>query len=238
MILTTTNKTVPFKAPWRQDDPEAPVFHFRAGSVIERGLMEAEIAGVYRAGLVHGYELRAAVQSGIETLLAEDPDQGRVLELFEEELQHEIAKGEANSKGLAEPEDPLSAADRRLLTDVRSVLAQHWPDYRDLSAQIERRRAVAPIVALKWFCVNIEGPKVAFEKGTDGQVSETTLATLDPLEMAIAGNRAFALQYGQGEEKNSVRPSPSDDSQKPIAMAAPSKGAGKSAARGGAKTPA
>jgi hypothetical protein len=238
MILTSTTHTVPFKAPWREEDPEAPVFHLRAGSVIERGMMEAELAGQHRAGLVAGQDMRAAVTTGIEFLLANDPEKDRVLELFEQELEHEIDKVAALAKNLDEPADPLSTDDRRLLGEVRKILAEHWGEYRDLVTQMERRRAIAPIVALKRFCVKIEGPGVTFTKGGDGQVSDKTLSALDPQEMVLAGSRAFNLQYAQGEEKNSGRPSPSDDSPKDTTSAAPSKAVGKSKGRAGRKIPA
>jgi hypothetical protein len=238
MTILTSTQAVPFKAPWRENDPEAVTFYLRAGTVIERGLMEAEIAGDHRAGLVHGYELRAAVTSGIQTLLDGDPDHDRVLELFEQELEHEVAKVAAAAKEEPEPSDPLTPEDRRLLGEVRNVLAEHWPEYRALIAQMERRRAVAPIVALKRFCTNIVGAKVKFTKGVDGLVSDKTLAALDPQEMTVAGSRAFGLQYGPGEEKNSGRPSPSDDSPKPTTSAEPSKEAGRSRGRAGRKTPA
>lgn len=238
MTILTSTQAVPFKMPWLENDPEAVTYYLRAGTVIERGLMEAEISGEHRAALVHGYELRSAVTSGIETLLDGDPERDRVLELFEQELEHETEKVAAKAKGEPEPADPLTGDDRRLLGEVRNILAEHWPEYRALAAQMERRRAVAPIVALKRFCVNIVGPGIKFTKGVDGMVSDKTLAALDPQEMSVAGSRAFGLQYGTGEEKNSERPSPSDDNPKPTNSAEPSKGAGRSKGRAGEKTPA
>lgn len=199
MILTSTTATIDFKAPWREDDPEAPVFTLRAGSVIERAQMEAEIAGPHRAGLVYGYELLAAARSGIATLLADEPE---YLEQVQALLNAEVESGA----------DSLSDEDKQVMREVRKILAEHWPEYRDLDAQIERRRNIAPIVALKRFCTKIEGPGITFSAGRDG-VSDTTLGQLAPMEMMIAGNRAFALQYGAtaDAEKNSEQPPASGD---------------------------
>lgn len=220
MILTSTTQSVEFKIPWREDDPKAPVFHLRAGGVIERGQMEAEIDGPHRAGLVHGYELRAAVRSGIETIFAGDAQMSDLLELFEQEMAHEIAKGEALAKGLEQPADPIPDEGRRTLREVRYILTDHWPDYRELVAQAERRRKIAPIVALRRFCVDIVGPGIVFSKDREGLVSEATLAALPEMEMLVAGNRAFSLQYGSIEQKNSQPPSSSGDGPKTSSSAA------------------
>jgi len=225
MILTSTTQAFEFRIPWREDDEKAPVFYLRAGSVIERGQMEAEIDGPHRAALVHGFELRAAVRSGLETIFAEDAELPDLLELFEQELAHEIAKGEALAKGLEEPADPVSADGRRTLRDVRNILTDHWPDYRELVSQAERRRKIAPIEALRRFCVNITGhgkddKPIVFSRGRDGMVSEATLAALPEMEMLVAGNRAFGLQYGSADAKNSQPPSSSDDGQETSSSAA------------------
>lgn len=205
MILTSTTETVAYKP--RENEPKAPTFYLRAGSVIERAGMEAELAGPHRAGQVYGFELREAARNGIMTLLADDPEMERVLELLNTDLEHTAEVAKALAAGKEAPADPLSADDRRVLVQVREILAEHWGEFRDLDARIQRRRAIAPIVALRRFCVNIEGEGIKFTRGIDGFVSEATLAALDPMEMEAAGNRAFVLQYGIGEEKNSEPPS-------------------------------
>lgn len=229
MILTSTTEAVEFRVPWRTDDPKAPVFFLRAGSVIERGQMEAEIAGPHRAALVHGFELRAAVKNGITTLLGDDPEHESLIALFDTELEHEIAKGEAQGKGQEPPADPLSAEDRQKIAAVHSILGEHWPEYRELQAQMQRRRQIMPIVALKRFCTNIVAPGLTFARSFDGQVSEATLAALQPMEMMFAGDRAYTLQYGSGEEaeKNSERPPSSGAGPKSSGSPAKSKAAGK-----------
>lgn len=223
MILTSTTQTVPFTPPWVEGTPNEVTFHLRAGSIIERGQMEAELSGEYQAGKVWAFELAAAIKSGLLALLGGDPDVGHLIELFEMEGGDDAGQ--------------LSDADRQRLVEVRSILGQHWPEYRALLAQIERRREIAPIVALQRFCTTIDGVKV-FERNRQGLVTDATLGQLDPLVMMAAGNRAFSLQYGGDQEGNSPQPSSSDDGPQTSSSDAPLKAAGKSKARGGAKTPA
>lgn len=227
MILTSKGATVPYTPPFLCDadgnpKPGAPVIHLRAGDVIERGQMEAELAGPYRAAQVWGFELRQAVRSGVLHLLAEDPELDRLLGLIEAE-----GDGEA---------DQLNAQDKALLAGIRDVLAVNWPEYRDLVAQLERRRQIAPIVALKRYCTGMQVEGVTFSLGTDGQVSAETLGQLEPFLLSIAGNRAYELQKPGGLEGNSPRPSPSDDNPKPSNSAARLKVGGKSRGNGGRKT--
>ncbi len=230
MISTSTAEPIPFTPPWLEGKPDAPVYRLRAGSVIERGQFEAELAGRYRAGRVYGHELRAAVRSGVETLLAGDQSLDHLLGLIEAE-----AEGE---------EVELSNEDKLLLAEVRSTLAEHWPEYRELTAQLERRREIAPIVALQWFCVGWEGCKgdggnpAVFAQDRYGRVTEAALLGLAPLEMMVAGNRCYGLQYALGQEGNSPPPTPSDVGPATSVSDAPSKAAGRSKGKPGRKTPA
>lgn len=229
MILTSTTQTVPYTPPWLEGEPGAPVFHLRAGSVIERGQMEAELAGPHRAGRVLGYELRLAIRTGVETLLAGDTELDRVLGLVAAE-----AEGEA---------DAFTDGDKRLLADMRAVLAEHWPDYRELVAQLERRNQIAPIVALRRFCTGWEGcsgdsgVEAVFARGRDGLVTEAALGGLSHLEMLMAGNRAYSLQYASGQEGNSQRPSSSDVGPQTSSSDEASTADGGSATKPGKKTP-
>lgn len=222
MILTSTTETVVFTPPWRTD-ADAPVFHLRAASVMERGQMEAEVAGTYQAASVMPWDLRAACVDGVNALLDGDSAKDQVLALIEAEA---VGEGE-----------PLAGDDLRLIEEVRKVLAEHWPPYRDLIAQMERRRALLPIVALRRFCTGIEAKGVTFTRDRTGQVSEATLAQLDPLEMTMAGSRAYALAYGADAEKNSQPPSLSGDGPATSGSDDTSKAAGRSAKRSGKKTP-
>lgn len=223
MILTSTTEEIEFVPPWRENDIAAPKFKLRAASVIERGQMEAEVAGTYQAASVMPWDLRAACVDGVNALLDGDPAQHQVLALIEAE-----AAGDG---------EPLAGDELRLIEEVRKVLAEHWPPYRDLIAQMERRRALLPIVALRRFCTGIEAKGVTFSRDRTGQVSEATLAQLDPLEMTMAGSRAYALAYGADAEKNLPPPSLSGDGPATSVSDATSKVAGRSARRSGKKIP-
>ncbi len=223
-MIATTTKPIPFTPAWREGDPAAPVFLLAPAGVVERSLMEAELAGRYNAGRVYSFELLAAIRSGVVALLDGDEAQGRILELIDIEQE----SGEAE----------LTPADVALLAEVRKILAASWPEYRDLREQMERRRELAPIVALRHFCTGIAAPGVTFKRGLDGKVSEATLQQLEPLEMTAAGNRAFQLAYLTEEDRgNSARPSSSDDGQPTSGSDAPSTAAGSSTDDAGAKTP-
>lgn len=235
MILTSTVETTPFTPPWlcnKDGTPQggAPVYHLRAAGVIERGQMEAELAGPYRAGRVLGFELRQQMQAGVQVLLADDPDLDRVLATVAE-------AGEAELEGRQ-----LGGEDTQLLKDVAAVLTEHWPEYRDLVARAERRREIAPIVALRRFCVRWEnvtddaGEPVEFAKGPDGFVAEKALGRLSQFEMLIAGNRAYSLQYAGTEAKNLPRPGSAAKDPQISNSGGTSKAAGKSAKPAGTKT--
>ena len=206
-----------------------PVFRLRAAGVIERAQMEAELSGDHRAHLVQGFELKQAMRNGVSALLAGDPELDDLLALIDRQ---------------GEEDATFDETEERRLIEVQKALAQHWAEYRELVAQLERRRAIAPIVALRRFCVgweNARNPKgdiVPFVKGPDGMVAEAALGAIEPLDMMAAGNRAYSLQYaGADTEKNLPRPSPSDVAPKISASDAGSKGDGKSAKRRGRKTP-
>lgn len=235
MILTSTTETVPFTPPWlcKEDGtPQdgAPVFHLRAAGVIERGQMEAEISGPHRAGRVLGFELRQAMQAGVQVLLADDPDLDRVVMTIAE-------AGEAELDGRK-----LSEEDAQLLKDVAAVLVDHYPEYRDLVARAERRREIAPIVALRRFCTGWEnvtddqGRPVEYVRGTDGQVAELALGRLSQFEMMMAGNRAYSLAYAGAESGNLPRPGSSAKDPQTSPSASASTAAGKSVKPAGKRT--
>jgi hypothetical protein len=201
MISTSTTETIPFTPEWLRDRPNPPVFHLRAGGVIERGRMEAELAGEHDAGRVYSFELHQAAVAGVSVLLEGDPGLDEVLGAIEAETQ------------IKDPTtDKLPDEQVRLLVDVRKVLVAHWPDYRDLVARRARRGEIAPVVALKRFCAGWDsvtgedGKPVPFARGRDGMVTEAALSRLQSIELLSAGNRAYALQFSTGEEGNSERP--------------------------------
>ena len=232
MISTSTTQVVPFTPPWLTGE-NAPVYRLRAGGVIERGQMEAELAGPLRARQVLGYELRLAMTEGVQALLADDPELDRTLGVIAAANEAELGEGE-----------PLSADDARLLEEIAAVMTEHWPAYRDLTAEMHRRRELAPIVALRRFCTgwdNVTDPAcdpVPFARGPDGLVPEATLGRLSRFEMMVAGREAFALQYGGGQAGNSARPGASASAPTTSQADVSSKAGGRSKAGAGRKTPA
>lgn len=192
-ILTSISEPIRFTPSYRSGD-EAPVFLLRAGSVVERGRLEAELAGEHQAGRVFPYELLEAFQSGVQALMADDPGRDEIAALA-------IAEGEGET---------LTGTDRQLLVEAREILTKHWPEYRALVAQAQRRRELAPILALQRFCVGWEKVAAPFARGRDGLVTEAALAALDPFDLMLAGNEAYGLLYGRGQEGNSSPASVSD----------------------------
>lgn len=229
MIVTTTTEIVPFTPPWLEGTLGAPKFHLRAGTTIERGIMLALLDGPLQAAKVWSHQLREAQLKGIDALFAEDPDYDRLVAIFSAE---------------GEEAEQLSEEDKKLGEAVDPMLVAHWPAYADLVAQMQRRRTLVPIVALTRYCTGWEnvrddkGAPIPFEADKNGHVADRALRRLQELDLQLAGSRAFNLQFGGGEEKNSERPSSSEDGPKTSKAASPRAKGGRSKARGGRRTPA
>ena len=242
MIATSTTAPERFTPAWRKE-ADAPVYLLRAGSVRERGDLEADLTAA-RAGRVYSFELVEAVRDGVAELMADDPELGRVTDLLDQEAELETRAIEVLEQGgddatltaaLTAITAEMPAIDRRMLKEVRDVLAQHWPPYRDLLAQQARRAEIAPIEALRRFLVGVENVDVGFERDRFGLVTEATLAALSPLEMTAAGNRAYQLLYGGGQKRPLAPPSPSG-ADPATSNGDASQAAGSSAKRSGRKT--
>lgn len=220
--MISLNETEPFTPEWLEGTEGAPVYHVRVGSVAERGNLEADISGEHRAGRVFGFEMAAAFENGVNALLADDPEKARLIELVHQE-----------SGG-----DPVTGLDRQLLTKVRDVLAEHWPEYAALLRQTARRREILPIIAFKRFVVAIERGDDLEElpRGFDGTVTDAALQKIDHFEMMRVGNFAYELLFGGGEKRNFRQPSKSDAAQETSSSADLSKADGKSGASAGKKT--
>lgn len=221
MIATDTTTSHPFTPRWRDAEAAAPVYFLRAPSVIERGQIEAELSGEHGAGRVFEFELISAFRNGLMTLLAGDPGLDRLIELVDREGEGEV----------------LAAEDRQALIEARAVLVQHWPEYRELVAQRDRRREIAPIVVFRRLCTGWENVDVPFLRGSDRLIPDGTLMRIDPLELTAAGNFGYGLMYGAADERNFPQPSPSDDGPA-TSPSDTSRADGTSKAKGGRKTPA
>lgn len=215
--MISLSKVIAFTPSYRQGEADAPVYHLRVGNVIERASFEAELAGDHRAGEVAPWDIALALAEGIAALLTEAPDRDRVLEL-----------------AAAEKLEELSAEDRQLIAEVTQIVSEHWPAYRALVAQQERRRQILPVIAFRRFCrgwdnvTDRDGAPVPFAASADGMVSLEAALSLAPMDLKLAGIRAFNLLYGRGEAGNSARPSKSDDGQETSISDDTSKADGKS----------
>lgn len=219
--MDTTSK-LPFTPAWLVGEDKPPKYYFRRGSVIERSLAEAELSGEHQAGRVFMFEIVNAVRAGVMALLADDPELGSVLELIDREK---------------DGDETIDAAGRQLLLGVKSVLAEHWPEYRELLARKARRQEIAPILLFRRFCTGWENVAAEFAKGMDGFVTDAALAAIDPLELIAAGNHCYGLQYDTGSKANFPQPSPSADAPEISSSDDTSRADGASVDSTGLKTP-
>lgn len=227
MAATSTTEAERFTPSWRKDEPDAPVYLVRAGGVIERDALEAELSGSFRAPKAHLPEIRQARREGVLDLLADDPELDRVIELLDREA------------AVDDGEEKLSKDDERLLGEIHAILAEHWPDYRDIMGQIARRQELLPTLAFRRFVVGWENVAVPFARDRQGMVSDASQRALDPLEMKVAGLRAYQLLYPETDaEKNSAPPSSSDAGPTISTSGDASTADGKSTAKSGRRTPA
>lgn len=211
MIGLTTGAVERFTPPWAE--AAAPrVFLLRAGSMVERAQLEAELAGEYMAGEVWPFELEAVFAEGLGAI-ADAEDAERILSIVAQE-----AAGE-----------PVDDSDRALLAQARDLIKQHWPAYRALLAQEQRRQELAPVLAFRRFCTGWEGVDAKYEARA-GLVTDAAMKAVNPLELRAAGLRAFRMLYATGAdaEKNFAAPSPSSDGQPISGSADPSKAGGAS----------
>ena len=249
-MIHLKNTPVPFTPPWYKKG-EGSTFMIRPGDVIEREMFEAEMSGQYDAARVMRYEINAAFRDGVSHLLSDSPEHlEALLEIDARAREIETFNAGVFVEALGVPEDQraafienkqqtLPASDRQTLEEAERVLKQHWPDYRALVAQEERRRAMVPLTAFRRFCVGWEGPEVPFSTGPDDLVTAEAIQGLGQNDMKSAGLYAYQLLYATTEErsrKNSSAPSNVVDAPTTSPSGAASKKAGTSRASGGPRT--
>ncbi len=235
---------------------KVPAFMIRPGDVVEREMFEAEMSGQYDAARVMRYEISAAFLEGINFLLADAPEQlEALLQIDSNAREIESHNGEVFLKALGVPDDERAAymvkeqrslppEELQTLEEAERVLKQHWPSYRALVAQQERRQALVPLVAFRRFCVGWQGVTkdgvaTAFARGMDGLVTLDALQGVPQNDMKAAGLFAYQLLYASTEErsrKNSSAPSNAGEGRKTSHSGGASKKAGRSRASGGRRT--
>lgn len=214
-----------FVPQWRREDADPPTFLLRAGSVIEREMLEAELAGEMRAGRVWPYELASVLCDAFKAFGGDDV--GTLVGLVEREQAHALRGGEK-----------LDAADQATLDGARGVAIEYWPDYAALVAQMQRRELLLPIVAFRRFCTGWENVAATYKRGLGNVVDDSALKSISSLEMRAAGIAAYNLLYlDPSAEKNSAAPSPSSDCPPTSGSGAPSAPDGISDPTDGPKTP-
>lgn len=218
MILQSTSESIPFVPPWCDGDAKPRRYFLRAGSATERAMLEAELSGEYRAAEVWPYELFEAFTNGARAIFGDDAD--TVIGLAEQERGGE----------------PLSETDAATLIVAREQLAEHYPAYRSLISQQQRRNELVPVLAFRRFCTGWEGLPDNYA-AIRGVVTDQALATVPPLDLRVAGLEAFSLLYAGGQAKNSAAPSKLRAGRKTSRSGAVSKGAGRSGRTTGRKTP-
>lgn len=229
MIGTQTGKSTPYVPPWMRDRKSPPTFQLRTVSTLERDAFEAELEGVHNAGAVYDVVVRDITMAGVRALASAD-DQGRLIDLLDQEAA--LDKGEE-----------LAPEEAALLRGMREVLAQHWPEYRTVQAQISRRNKLLPTLAFMTFCTGWEnvtgndGKPLAFSTNQLGQIDEDALRKVPHIMLHVTGMEAYAMQYGSGEAKNSEPPSKSSGTPKTSTSGGGSTRDGKSPVKSGKKTP-
>lgn len=202
-MIRTSKRPFPFPLPWDHDQ----VFMIRAGDVIERGEVEAELAEHGASG-VFGFQLREAFEQGVVALLGEAESAAPLLE---------VAAAEA--EGL-----DLSAEDRAALDAAREAVRKAWPAYRNLLRQDALRRELCPTIAFQRFVTGWQGEGLPpFVKGPDGLPPLDLIASLNPMAVRMVGMACYQALYAAGEEGNSAPPLPSDKSLAPSQSDKPAK---------------
>jgi hypothetical protein len=216
MIALSTAARIPFTPPWLADQADAPVFHIRAGSVVERGQLEAVLAGPpYNAGRVMPWDLADAAMDAARHLL-DGEARGQVIEA----LQAMKA-----SLGLA----TLPPEQRQLLIGVDESLMAAWPEYAALRQREARRDELLPLLAAKHFLVGWDNFDAEFVTDKDGRPSDDTLRALGMFILPMVGREAYRLLYA--EDQRPLSPPPSKSGPDP--MTSPAASAPRSAAKGG-----
>lgn len=191
LLLIALGGLVAYTPTWLCDEngaprEGAPVYHVKAGSVIERAQFEGLLAAPpYLAREVYGFELAAAAAAGVEAL-APAGDRGRIAQI--------LGLKQAGTLD----NDP---ADRALWDALEPVLIEGWPAYAALKAFDARREQVLPVLAAKWFLRMVNGEPVAI--GADGMVADADLAAVPALELRMAGLHAYSLLYAAAHAKKS-----------------------------------
>lgn len=209
-MIRTSKKPFPFPLPWDAEQ----IFMIRAGDLIERGEVEAELAE-HGAGHVFTFQLNEAFSAGVRALLGEGDASAQLLELVSAETEGQ----------------ELPAEERAALDAAREAVRKAWPAYRALLKQDALRSQLSPTISFQRFVTDWQGEGLPpFTKGPDGLPPLELIASLDPMTVRVVGMNCYRALFSGGDEGNSARPLQSDKSQAPSQSDKPAK-AGRSPQR-------
>jgi hypothetical protein len=227
MIGLSTAQPIRWQAEWDAKEADGAVFYYRAATVTERELFEAEAAG-YRATRVFPWDITNQFFAGLRALLPDDAESvDRLADVHRRSVYGE----------------ELEPTEQAELDQVSDALMQHWPGYRLLIEQAARRDAVMPVLAVRRFVVgwdhvlDASGAPVAFTRGLDGMVPETALNHITALTLKSLGMEIYGNLYATGEAKNSAPLLKSGGGQRTSKVRRSATTRGKSAKTSGPKTP-
>lgn len=226
MIGLSTAQPIRWQAEWDAKSTDGAVFLYRAATVTERELFEAEAAG-YRATRVFPWDLQNQFFSGLQALLPEDPENvDRLADAHRQSMYGKDLEPQAQAE----------------LDQVKDALTEHWPGYRLLIEQSARRDNVMPVLAARRFLVgwdnvfDASGAPVAFTRGLDGMVPEALLKHVTPLTIKALGMEIYGSLYASGEAKNFAPPLKSGGDQRTSKARSIATTRGKSAKTSGRRT--
>jgi len=169
-------------------------FLARPGTVMDRDLLEAELAGPrFNAGRVFDFQLIDALEDALDAWKpADDPDRAPLAELL-----HLARHAPAD----------LSDSQRQLLAGFEETAREHWHAFAALANRRARREILMPALAVSWFLTGWEGIEQPFETGVDGRPTDRTLAAIPSTVRLWLGLEILKLLYlGPDEGKASGSP--------------------------------
>lgn len=198
MLIAHPKARIPWSPPWA--DTEGP-YYWSPRTVADRDMLEAELSGVYRAGVVYPQRFHEILERELVARLPDQPDEAVRLT----DISARLSAGEEVSEDEGEE-----------FSRVRDLLIDTCPDYRRLVDQHARRMQILPTLVFRrhvigWDGVtNGSGEPVTFKAGLDGSIPDDVLFGLDSLVISVLGSEIYQALYARGAEKNSEPPSPSD----------------------------
>lgn len=198
MLIADPKARIPWSPPWAED--EGP-YYWVPRTVADRDMLEAELTGVYRAGMVYPQRFHDIVARELAERLPDMPDEAARLTDISARL---MAGGDVTDEEGNE------------FARVRDLLIDTCPDYRRLVDQHARRMEILPTLVFRRHVVGWDkvtdgaGDPVPFKADLERRVTDEALFGLDRLVISVLGSEIYQALYARGAEKNSVPRLPSE----------------------------